>query len=185
MFIKKEKYFFYINNTKSINLNLIKKKLNIAIIYRNYSKNESLKQIIKFRKDCKQKKYKFYIANDFRLAKKCKSDGLYLSAFNKKYYHNIELIGSAHNFKEISQKIKQNCKTIFLSRLFNVSYKLNKSFFGVIKFNLILKMYNVNIIPLGGIKNDNLLSLNLLNCNGIAIFREIKKKPAITSRLFN
>ena len=54
MFLKKEAYYFYTDNTKSINLNLIKKNLNIFIIYRNNSKPESTKDIIKFRKSCKK-----------------------------------------------------------------------------------------------------------------------------------
>ena len=107
-----------------------------------------------------------------------------MSSNNNKIYHNINVIGSAHNYKEIDQKIKQKCKTIILSRLFKTSYKNKVSFYGLVKFNLISKKYLVNLIPLGGIRNSNLLKLNLVNSNGFAIYSEIKKKPAISSRLF-
>ena len=184
MFIKKDCYYFYIDNTKSINFNLIKRNLNIVIIYRNNLENENINNLIKFIKICKRKKIKVYVANNYILAKKCKSDGLYISAFNKKIYHNIKTIGSAHNHREIQQKVKQKCNTIILSKLFRVNYKYEKFFLGIIKFNLICKNYNINIIPLGGIKSSNLLQTKLLNTKGFACLSEIKKKPAFLSRLF-
>ena len=185
MFIIKKNYYFYIDNTKSIDLDLIKKNLNITIIYRNNYTNESISEIIKFRKKLRIRKINFFIANNLKLARKCKADGLYISAYNKKFYHNIKIVGSAHNFREINQKINQNCKIIILSRLFNVQYKNKKDFFGIIKFNLVCKKFNVEIFPLGGINEKNLLKLNLLNSNGFAILSGIKKKPTISSRLFN
>ena len=184
MFIKKEAYYFYTNNTKNINLNLIKKNINIIIIYRNNSKTESTNDIIKFRKSCKMYGFKFYVANNYNLAKKTKSDGLYISAYNNKRYYNIKTIGSAHNIKEINQKINQNCKTVILSKLFNVNYKIKKNILGVVRFNLISRYFKISILPLGGINSDNLLKLNLINSKGFALLSEIKKKPAITSRLF-
>jgi hypothetical protein len=54
----------------------------------------------------------------------------------------------------------------------------------IIKFNLIKKNYLINLIPLGGINSSNLLKLNLINADGFALLSEVKKKPAITSRLF-
>ena len=184
MFIIKKNYYFYIDNTKSINLNLIKKNLNITLIYRNNYTNECINEIIRFRKKLRSRKIKFYIANNLRLAKKCKADGLYISSYNKKIYHNFNVIGSAHNFREINQRIKQKCKTIILSRLFKTYYKNKKSYYGILKFNLIRQKYKFDIIPLGGIKNSNLMKLNLIDTNGFVILSAIKKKPVITYRLF-
>ena len=184
MFIIKKHCYLYIDSTKSINLKLIKKNLNITIIYRNNSIIESIDTIIKFRKKLKTRKINFYIANNLRLAKICKADGLYISAYNKKFYKYIKVIGSAHNSREIYEKIKQGCKCIILSRLFKTNYVGKEDFYGPIKFNLITKKYNINLIPLGGIKNSNLLKLNLLKTKGFAILSSVKKKPAITNRLF-
>jgi len=80
MFIIKKHCYLYIDSTKSIDLKLIKKNLNITIIYRNNSIIESIDTIIKFRKKLKTRKINFYIANNLRLAKICKADGLYISA---------------------------------------------------------------------------------------------------------
>ena len=182
--IKKNYYYLYIDNTESINLDLLKHAYKFSIIYRNSYFNENIRNIILFKKKCDQKKIKFYIANNINLAKKCKAYGLYLSSYNKKIYHNINVIGAAHNFKEINLKIRQKCKEIILSRLFKTSYKNKKSFFGIIKFNLIMKNYKINITPLGGIKNNNLLKMNLINSSSLAILSEIKKKPVISNRLF-
>jgi len=185
MFIIKNNYYLYIENTKSINLDLIKRNKKIIIIYRNKLFQESCIELIKFKNRCKIKQFKFYIANNLKLVNQCKADGLYLSAYNKKIYHkNINLIGSAHNFKEIYEKIKQGCNTIVLSRLFKTSYPEKKTYLGINKFNLILKNYLINLVPLGGINSSNLLRLNLVNSKGVAFFSVLKKKPAISNRLF-
>ena len=186
MFIIKKKYYLYIENTSDIDLKTIKKSKKIFIIYRNRDIKEDVKTICKFRKHCARKGFKFYVANNIKLLKACRGDGLYISSFNKKNYLNkkINLIGSAHCFKEINEKIKQGCKTILLSRLFETDYKNKKGFLGPIKFNLIIKNYKIGIIPLGGIKSSNLNKLNLVNSNGLALLSEIKKKPVISNRLF-
>ena len=184
MFIIKKNYYLYIDNTKSVNLNLIKRSYKFVIIYRSVFFKENIKNLVIFKKKCNQRNIKFYIANNYIIAKKCNADGLYLSSYNKKIYHNIRVIGAAHNHKEINQKIKQRCQTIILSRLFKTVYKNKKSFFGSLKFNLMIKNYNIEITPLGGIKYDNLLKMKLINSNSFAIKSEIKKKPAVLSRLF-
>ena len=184
MFIKKQFYYLYIDNTNSINLNSIKLNPKVNIIYRNIKKKESIIKIIKFRKICKSKRIKFFIANNLKLFNITKADGLYISAFNKKIYKNIEVIGSAHNFREINQKIKQGCKTIILSRLFKTSYINKKNYYGIVKFNLINQKYNSNLIPLGGINSFNLLKLNLVRAKGFGILSAVKKKPVISNRLF-
>jgi thiamine monophosphate synthase len=186
MFIIKSNYYLYIENTENIDLNSLKKNKKISIIYRNNKAKEDLEKIYRLKKQCTTKKFKLYIANDFSLFKDCKADGLYLSSFNKKIYldKSLNLIGSAHSFKEINEKIKQGCKTIFLSRLFHTDYKDKKQHFGLIKFNLLISKYKISIIPLGGIKNSNLNKLKLINSNGLALLSELKKKPAISSRLF-
>ena len=186
MFIIKKNYYLYIDNTKTINLELLKRPFKYIIIYRNSLLNENFKKLIDFRKKCNRKKIKFYIANHYNLAKRCKADGLYLSSHNKKIYYNIDLIGAGHNYREINQKIKQGCRTVILSRLFETNYKNKKNFYGVIKFNLITKNHNGNtlIVPLGGIKNNNLLKINLVHTNSFALMSELKKKPVITNRLF-
>ena len=148
MFIIKEYYYLYIDNTKSINLELFKQNYKFTIIYRNSHYKENINEIIRFKKYCDIKKIKFYVANNYKLAKECKADGLYLSSHNKKIYHNINVIGSAHNFREIYQKIKQKCKIVILSRLFEVDKRNKKSFLDIVKFNLICQKYNIKILPL-------------------------------------
>jgi len=186
MFIIKSNYYLYIENTQNIDLNCIKNSKKISIIYRNNSIQENIETLRNFKKKCHIKSFKLYIANNMKLLRECKADGLYLSSYNKKNYldKNISLIGSAHSFNEINEKVYQGCKTIFLSRLFETSYKDKKGYLGVVKFNLIANKYKVQIVPLGGIKNSNLNKLNLVNTSGFALLSELKKKPAITNRLF-
>ena len=186
MFIIKSNYYLYIENTKNIDLNCIKNSKKISIIYRNNNAQEDTKILLAFSKQCKTKGFKLYISNNIKLLRDCKADGLYLSSYNKKIYlnKNIDLIGSAHTFKEINEKIRQGCKTIFLSRLFKTTYKDEKGHLGIVKFNFISQKYKVRIIPLGGIRNSNLNKLQMINSDGFALLSEIKKKPVIANRLF-
>ena len=103
-----------------------------------------------------------------------KADGLYISAHNKKlnlrnFKKDLEVIGGAHNFKEIKQKKFQGCSEILLSRLFETSYKYKKGFMGVVKFNLFSKLIGTSLSPLGGINFKNLNKLKNVNCENIAL----------------
>ena len=190
MFILKNKYFLLIENIKDIDLKNLKKRNKFFIIYRNRYKNEKLNDLLKFRLRCKSKAIKFYVANDIKLATLLNSDGIYLSSFNQGLNFlnfkksNFRIIGSAHNFNEIFQKIKQGCSLILLSKLFIVDYDRKSHCLGVVKFNGFFKISN-KLIPLGGIKIHNLNNLKNIPCEGFALLSEVKKKPAnIINRLF-
>ena len=190
MFALKKKYFLIIESIKDINLKNIKKRNKFTIIYRNRKNSEKLSDLLKFRKICKLKSIDFCVANNLNLAIILNSDGIYLSAYNKSLKalslkkSNYYIIGSAHTQKEIFMKIKQGCKIILLSKLFEVNYDKKSPFLGVIRFNNFLNM-NKNLMPLGGINLNNLNHLNIVKCVGFALMSEIKKKPAnIINRLF-
>ena len=190
MFAKKKKYFLIIKSIKDINLKKIKKRKKFLIIYRNLNNYENMAHLIKFRKECKLKSIDFFVANNIDLAVNLNSDGLYLSSHNRSYKAlflkrlNFKIIGSAHTIKEIFMKVRQGCSEIVLSKLFLVNYDKKSPFLGVIKFNNFTKL-NKFLIPLGGINQSNLNSLNSIKCKGFALMSEIKKKPAnIINRLF-
>ena len=189
MFIVKNKYFLLIENIKVIELKNIKIRNKFFIIYRSQNNIDKFNDLLKFRKKCKLKAIKFYIANNIELAISLGADGIYLSSFNKELSFlkfkkiNFDIIGSAHNFKEISLKVKQGCSLILFSKLFLVNYDKKAPYLGVIRFNNNLKI-NKNLIPLGGINYKKLNKLKNINSIGFAILSEIKKKPAIIRRLF-
>ena len=162
----------------------IKELLNINIrinlIYRNYKSSNCLNDIINIRKFCKKKKFKFFLANNIKLAKILDLDGVYLPSFNKNLkYSNLNLkkgfkiIGSAHNINEIKIKEKQNCEYIFLSPLFKTNK--HKYHLDVVKFNLISNATKRKIVCLGGINSNNLKKINLTKSKGIAAISWIKK----------
>tara|TARA_B100001564_G_scaffold321980_1_gene300969 strand:- start:937 stop:1509 length:573 start_codon:yes stop_codon:yes gene_type:complete len=190
MFIIKNKYFFIIENTKDIKISNIKKTRKFNIIYRNNKNNEKISELKKFRNDCKKRGINFFISNDAEIALNLKADGLYISAHNnnlnlsKIKNLNFKIIGSAHNINELNIKKKQGCSEIIFSRLFETSYKYKKGFLGVIRFNLLNLKRDEYLAPLGGITFSNLNKLKMINCDSIVLFSEIKKKPAIFSRLF-
>ena len=184
MVIIKNNYYLYIENIKDLNLDKLLNNKKIIIILRNI-KNNTLPEIKKYRQKCKNKNIKFYIANSEKIAQLCNADGLYISAYNKKkYYTNIPKIGAAHNLKEINEKIFQDCSVIIFSRLFKTHYQYKKNYLGIVKFNLISKSISRNLVPLGGIDNQNLLRLNLVRSDSFACLSALKKKPAISNRLF-
>ena len=143
-----------------------KQDKNTAIIYRNYNSKNNPSSLLKIKNYCKKKLLKFYISNEVKLAVKLNLDGVYIPSFNKNFSHlsfsykkNFEIIGSAHNLKEIKIKELQNVKKIFLSSLF----KKNKNYLGINKFKLLSNLTETKIVSLGGISNNNLKKLKLLN----------------------
>ena len=190
MFVLKKKYFFIIESIKDIQLSNIKKSDKFNIIYRNKKIEDKISELSNFRKICKIKKINFFIANNIKLCKFLKADGIYISArnfklnFMKYKYFNLKIIGSAHNRKEILIKKHQGCSEIIFSRLFKTSYNFKEGHLGIVKFNLLNISNNNKLIPLGGIRSANLIKLKMLNSGGFVMFSEIKKKPAIIDRLF-
>ena len=158
------KKYYFINK---FDTNIIDKQdQQTIIIYRNYSTNfEDKEQILKIKNFCKKKSIKFYLSNNIKLALKLDLDGAYIPSFNKNFKHlsysfkkKFEVIGSAHNLKEIRIKETQKVERIFLSSLF----KVNKNFLGINKFKLLSKLTRKRIVALGGISKNNKKKINLL-----------------------
>jgi thiamine-phosphate pyrophosphorylase len=156
---------------------------NIGIIYRNYDAKKRDKELIKIAKACKLNRKKLFVSNDLKLAIKVKADGIYIPSFNKtKNFSNLEkrnitIIGSAHNQKEVKKKISQNCSKIFLSPVFHVNK--SKTFLGLHKFNYVSHGNNANFLALGGISENNINKLKLLNIVGFGGIRIFKKKTGL------
>ena len=156
--------YYFINKFDTNYIN--KQSKNTAIIYRNYNSNSHLDIILKLKTHCKYKGYKFFLANNIKLATKLDLDGAYIPSFNKKMDHlsysykkKFIIIGSAHNNKEIKIKELQKVDVIFLSSLF----KNNKNYLGINKFKLISKLTQKKVVALGGVSKENLNKLRLLN----------------------
>ena len=162
--------------------------INIGVIYRNYNDPKREKELTKVAKACKKNRYQFFVANDIKLALKVRADGIYIPAFNKtKRFYNLEkknftIIGSAHNQKEIQEKISQKCKAIFLSPVFNVKKRI--SFLDIHKFNSLSYLNKTNMLALGGINEHNVRKLKLLRIKGWGGIGVFKKKPAFKRPVF-
>ena len=159
------KKYYFINKCDT---NLINKQdKQTSIIYRNYSKKTTDKSIIlKIKKYCKKKSIKFYLSNNVELAIELDLDGVYIPAFNKSFKHlsysfkkKFEILGSAHNLREIRIKENQKVNKIFLSSLF----KKNKNYLGINRLKILSKNTKKTIVVLGGISKENKRKLNLLN----------------------
>ena len=95
---------------------------------------------------------------------------------------NLIVLGSAHNQKEIQEKITQKCSAIFLSPVFYV--EKSRSFLGIHKFNFLSHAYKANFLALGGITEDSICKLRLLHIKGFGGIRIFKKKPALKRPVF-
>ena len=170
MHFKLLKKYYFINSLDTNNLE--KQDKTTIIIYRNYaSRKKNINKILKIKNFLKKRGNKFFLANDFKLAQKLKLDGVYLPSFNRKFNHlsyskilNFNVIGSAHNLKEIRIKEMQKVKAIFISSLF----KKNKNYLGLNKFKTLNNFTNNNVVALGGITQKNIKKIKLLNITGIA-----------------
>ena len=157
--------YYFISKLETNNINNLDRQT--AIIYRNYnSKTVDEKLILKIKQYCKRKKIKFYLSNNVKVAIKLDLDGVYIPSFNKSTNHlafsfkkKFNIIGSAHNIKEIRIKEIQNVNGIFISSVF----KKNKNYLGINKFKLISKLTKKKVVALGGISKKNLNKLKLLN----------------------
>ncbi len=189
MFIIKNKYFFIIQSIKDIELKNIKNFTKFNIIYRNNT-SEDFEKLKRFRLHCKTKRISFFVANDIKLMRLIKADGLYISAYNKDFNLNrfknqkYKIIGSAHNQKEINIKSKQGCAEVLFSRIFKTSYIDKMDFLGIIKFNLIARSNKMPLVALGGINTQNLKKLKTVKCNSIALSSEIKNKNYINRNFY-
>tara|TARA_B100000925_G_scaffold226924_1_gene175413 strand:+ start:205 stop:720 length:516 start_codon:yes stop_codon:yes gene_type:complete len=161
--------YYFINKFDTNNINNQDKQT--VIVYRNYSSNIKEDLILKIKNHCKKRKIKFYLSNNIKLATKLDLDGAYIPSFNKNTNHlaysfkkSFNLIGSAHNLKEIRIKEKQGVKKIFISSLF----KKNKNFLGINKFKILSNMTKKNVVALGGISKSNLKKLNFLDISDFA-----------------
>ena len=157
--------YYFINKFETNNIDKLDKQT--VVIYRNYDLKIFDKELIlKIKKYCKKKGIEFYLSNNIKLALKLNLDGAYIPSFNKSTQHlafsfkkKFNLIGSAHDIKEIKVKELQNVSKIFVSSLF----KKNKNFLGLNKFKLISNLTRKKVVALGGISKSNLKKLKLLN----------------------
>ena len=160
----------------------------MGIIYRNYNVVKSESELVKIAKACKANRNQLFVSNDIKLAIKVKAEGIYVPSFNKtKSFANLEkkniiILGSAHNQKEIQNKIYQNCSAIFLSPVFHV--EKSKKFLDIYKFNYLSQRNKIRILALGGISEENIYKLKLLNIRGFGGIRFFKKKPAYKRPVF-
>ncbi len=162
--------YYFINKFETNNID--KQDKQTVIIYRNYSSiTNKEKLILKIKNYCKKTNKKFYLSNNIKLAIKLDLDGAYIPSFNKSTTHlaysykkNFDIIGSAHNLKEIRIKEKQRVKKIFISSLF----KKNKNFLGINKFKILAKLTKKDVVALGGISSENNRKLYLLKQSDFA-----------------
>ena len=157
--------YYFINKFETNNID--KQDKQTVIIYRNYSSKITNKELIlKIKNYCKKKGNKFYLSNNIELAINLNLDGAYIPSFNKSTKHlayslkkKFNIVGSAHNLREIRIKEKQNVRKIFLSSLF----KKNNNYLGLNKFRLLNNLTKKNTVALGGISKGNLKRLLILN----------------------
>lgn len=177
------KYFVFLdelNNT--IKQNILKIK-NINVIIDIEKPQENFKLFLDSIYFLKKNKIPFFLINDYKIAIKYKSNGLFLKSNNFSLIKpallkkNFTIIGSAHKQIEYFKKRQQNCKIILLSPIFfNKKYSINY-ILNIIKFNLTCLSWNTDIGALGGINQNNIKKIKITRAKSIGIKSYAKKKP--------
>ena len=103
----------------------MKDNIKISIIIPCYNEEKTLNQIIE-----KVLKFKTY-DKEIIIVDDCSSDNT--QNIINELKKNLSILGSAHNQKEIREKISQKCRAIFLSPIFYAEKSIN--FLNVYKFN--------------------------------------------------
>ena len=183
MFINNDiKFYFFTDTLDEFIIKNIKNFNKLSFVYKTNSiKDINHKNINTIKSFCRKNKILFFISDNFKLAKKYKADGIFLSSSYKKIGNialkkkNFKIIGSAHNQLEYSLKKKQLCEMIMLSPLFyNKKYSQNK-ILNVCKFNLISIHWKEKICALGGINLNNLKKLNMTRSSAAAFISLMKQ----------
>ena len=170
-------YYIISELNSKIKVNL-KKNTNINVIFRSEQKdynNNTLKKIIKT-----NIYNKVFVANKNNICHIKGLSGIYLSAYNKKiltsnYFMKNSIIGSAHSFKEIREKIKSKCSIIFISPILKTKTDKLINPIGIIRFLLISQHFKAaTLIPLGGIRQPcKLKNYGIKGFAGISYFDKI------------
>ena len=193
MKFRKNYLYFLVNKLDELNLDYVK-KIGAILVLRNPEKL-ILSDLKKFKRKCSQNKIDLYISNNVKILFHLRSNNFYVSAYNKKQYSHLRLInkriniiGSAHNYFEIKEKIQQGCNQVFLSRLFKTSYPNKPGYLGKIKFNLLSRKFSSKFVALGGINEANFSHIKNLNVAGFALSSDKKKAgkyiPAFFKKCF-
>ena len=164
------KKFYFLN--KFDYSHLINLDQSISFIWRNKDNQTSIKSLVELRDFCKKHQRKLYLRNDSKLAIKLDVDGLYISSTNKDLIlrpitckKKFEILGSAHNMKEIKIKKLQGVDKIFLSPIFKD--KKNQRLY-LYKYLNLKKTIFMKDVALGGINRENLKKLKFIKPYGFA-----------------
>ena len=151
MAVKKSCLYFIIDYPGEVNLDYVR-NIGATLILRK-PENSSSNELEKFQTECSRRDVSLYIGNSVKLLFQLKTNKFYISAHNKRRFNHlkrtntkIDIIGSAHNIREINEKIRQGCRNILLSRLFKTNYKNKKGWLGTIKFSVPADFRDVAVI---------------------------------------
>ena len=183
MFINNDiKFYFFTDTLDEIITKNIKNFNKLSFIYKSNSINDiNHTNINTIKSFCRKNKIPFFISDNFKLAKKYGTDGIFLSSTYKRIGNiflkkkNFRIIGSAHNQLEYSLKKKQLCEMIMLSPLFHNKKYSQNMILNVCKFNLISINWKKKICALGGINLNNLKKLNMTRSSAAAFISLMKQ----------
>jgi thiamine-phosphate pyrophosphorylase len=184
-YYSKSNFYLFTNFLNDILKKNLLKFIGVNVICKDLNNNLDLKNLLEIKKFCKKNNIKFYIADNYKLAVKLKSNGLFISSWNKKNYlkykPEFKFIGSAHNQLDIYYKKRQKCDFIVISPIFYNSKYSKNSILKPIKFNILLKFCDIKIIALGGINDKTFKKILLTKSVAVGFFSWINdleiKKP--------
>jgi len=166
-------WFFTDEKKTKLPMKIIEKlPKNSGVVIRNYSNTKKINV-----KELKYYRYrrmlkiliagKFSEPNDF--------DGIHYPRWLQPYYVKKNYIKSVsvHSGKDVRKCINLKANLVFIAPVFKTTSHKEQNYLGVIKLGLLVKLFKVPVIALGGINETNVSRLNNLpisGCAGIDVF---------------
>lgn len=157
--------------------------------------NEFLKEAIEIRELCRKYSVPFIINDNIDIAVKCNADGVHVGQSDMSARRVREIIGnkmilgvSAQTIEQAISAEKDGADYLGTGAVFSTSTKLNANRVSFDTLKQITKSVNIPVIAIGGINEDNILSLKGSGICGVAVVSAIFASEDIeeaSKRLYN
>lgn len=165
------------DRTPAIENTIHKMPSNWAVIYRHFGQSNRVEEAKQLSSLCKRRKILFLVANDPRLAKQCRADGVHWPHVNlqqARYWRDaFEIMTvSAHSGRELRQLPPNIFSAVLLSCVFPSNSPTAGTPVGAHRFRAMAKASPLPCYGLGGIDENN--AQRITSAGGLAMVSTIE-----------
>jgi len=148
---------------------------NSILIFRHYADPNRMQLATDVVRACRKQNVRCLIAGDFRLAHRCRADGVHVPEYQLRRCPHRRfapahwiMTGAAHNEKSVRLIQQMGFDAGLLSPVFDTPSHPNARALGLVTFSAICHRSTVPVIALGGVRAARLLRLQKAGASGIA-----------------